>query len=170
MGTSASLPDVNDIVWRMVGTGCRISEELGQGWEDVDLGADHPTALVRGTKSRAAQRLSAAAPGRAPPSAGCVARDDRACVPSPGTGDADEVRDGRNVARIVRQVRDSACLPWATPHTLRRTAITLLPEQCVPVEAIAAIADLAGHSDPGMTMRVYLGRDRDNVTAGALAL
>lgn len=32
------------------------------------------------------------------------------------------------------------------------------------------IAAIAGHSDPGMTMRDYLGRDRDNVTAGALAL
>jgi integrase len=165
----ARLLDVSDIAWWMAGTGCRISEALGQRWEDVDLGADPPTALVRGTKSRAAQRKLSLPPRlverlrRRAESRGTTGL----VFPSPGTGDADKVRDGRNVARILRQVLDSACLPWATPHTLRRTAITLLSEQGVP---IVAIADLAGHSDPGMTMRVYLGRDRDNVTAGALAL
>lgn len=52
---------------------------------------------------------------------------------------------------------------WATPHTLRRSAITWRAEQGVPIRAVA---DFAGHANVAMTQNVYLGRDRGNVTAG----
>jgi integrase len=47
-------------------------------------------------------------------------------------------------------------MPWATPHTFRRTVATLASEGGVP---IAQIADQLGHADPAMTASVYLGRD-----------
>ena len=52
---SAIAADVTDIVYFLAGTGVRISEALGQLWEDVDLEAG--TVRVRGTKTVHSQRL-----------------------------------------------------------------------------------------------------------------
>jgi integrase len=165
----ARLLDVADIVWFMAGTACRISEALGQRWEDIDLAHDAPSVLVRGTKTAGSERRLALPPRLAERlRQRADARGRQGLLfPSPGTGALDKVRDRRNVARCMREVLDAAGLPWATPHTLRRTAVTLLSEQGVP---IAAIADYAGHANPSMTQNVYLGRARANVAAGAMAL
>ncbi|MCW2635897.1 MAG: uncharacterized protein JWQ99_2264 [Blastococcus sp.] len=42
------------------------------------------------------------------------------------------------------------------PHSLRRTAITLLHKEGVPD---VDISDQAGHSDPNVTRKFYWGRD-----------
>jgi integrase len=67
----------------------------------------------------------------------------------------------------MRRLLTSAGFPWAVPHTFRRTVATLLHEGGTP---IARIADQLGHSDPGLTARVYLGRDfgGDKSDLGAL--
>ncbi len=61
-----------------------------------------------------------------------------------------------NSAKAVASVLVGSGMPWATPHTFRRTVATLLHEAGVP---IAHIADQLGHADPAMTASVYLGRD-----------
>ncbi|SOD72700.1 site-specific recombinase XerD [Jatrophihabitans sp. GAS493] len=161
--------DAADIVWWMAATGCRITEALTQQWEDIDLTADVPTALIRGTKSASAERRLSLSPRLVERlrQRAAVKGTDGFVFKSPRAGEASRPRDRRNVARCLRQVLDAAGLPWATPHTLRRTAVTLLSEQGVP---IAAIADLAGHANPAMTQNVYLGRNRANVVAGMAVL
>lgn len=154
-----------DILAFMAGTGVRISEALGQRWEDVDV--DAATAFVRGTKTEAAQRLLSLP-------AWLVERlrerDERMdtsglVFQSPLTRDPDKPRDRRNVARALRAIFDEAGLPWATPHALRRTVATLLDEAGVP---IAVVADQLGHADPSMTARVYIGRHGDLSAAASV--
>lgn len=160
--------DVADVLAWMAGTGVRISEALGQRWEDVSL--TERTALIRGTKTASAERLVHLPPW-------LVKRLEKRgghgfegmVFPSPGNPnyrnspvDPSKPRDGRNVARILREMLDAAGLPWATPHTLRRTAATLLDQAGRPV---AAIARQLGHSDPSMTMRVYLDRHNSDPAA-----
>ena len=155
--------DVSDIALFMAGTGCRISEALAQLWEDVDLDAEEVT--IRGTKTAhsvrtlalpgwLADELRRRAEGRA--RSGLV-------FPSPGqpergasyVPDPTIPRDRRNVARVMRVMFDAAGLPWATPHSLRRTVATMIDAAGLPV---ALAADVLGHADASMTARVYLGR------------
>lgn len=159
--------DVSDLVAFMAGTGVRISEALCQRWEDVNLSA--ATVHVRGTKSGSSDRvlplpksLVARLRGRARAhgSEGLV-------FPSPGTQDRDKPRDRRNLARILRAVLDEAGLPWATPHTLRRTAATLILEAGQPVTVAQA---QLGHADAAMTMRVYAAKRDEPSKAAARAL
>lgn len=49
--------DVADIAWFMAGVGRRISEALGQRWEDVNL--DDSVVLIHGTKTAGSTRLVA---------------------------------------------------------------------------------------------------------------
>jgi integrase len=161
----AQYADVADLLWFMAGTGVRISEALGQRWHDVDL--DAGTVFVRGTKTDASQRRLSL-PGwlteRLTTRAGELGTDGLV-FRSPGTSDADKVRDRRNVARVFRAVLDEAGFPWATPHTFRRTVATLLDEAGLP---IALAANQLGHANPAMTARVYLGRKGDMSAAGAV--
>lgn len=156
--------DVVDLVRFMAGTGVRISEALGQAWQDVDLAAGK--VLVRGTKTDASTRTITLAPwlhdalsvryaAQGEPSVGLV-------FPSPRTGG---LRDRRNAARALRALFDRAGFPWATPHSLRRTVATLLDEAGMP---IALAANVLGHADPSMTARVYLGRKGDTAAAAAV--
>lgn len=151
--------DVADIVAYMAGTGVRISEALAQRWEDVDL--TEGTVRVRGTKTEASDAVLHLPPwlverltvrNLTTGGVGLV-------FPTPGrwTGavDREKPRDRRNVARVFREVLDDAGFTWATPHTLRRTAATLMDEAGLP---LATIANQLRHANPSMTASVYLGR------------
>lgn len=155
--------DVADLAWFMAGTGCRVSEALGQRWADIDLQAG--TAFIRGTKTEHSQRLlslpswlverlSARAENRG---------TDGYVFPSPGLLSPTEPRDRRNVARVLRALFIEAGYPWATGHTFRRTVASLLDEAGQP---IVLAANYLGHADPAMTARVYLGR-RGSTAAAA---
>ena len=162
----AQRADVADIVWWLAGTGVRISEALGQRWEDVDLVTGR--ARVRGTKSLAADReltLPATLLERVQRRADAGGQDGLVFA-SPGTSDRSKPRDRRNVARVFREVLDEAGFHWATPHSLRRTVATLLDQAGLP---ISVAADQLGHANPAMTARVYLGR-RGDLSAAAAAL
>lgn len=154
--------DVGDLARYMAGTGVRISEALGQAWADVDLTAG--TVYVRGTKTDASRRTLTLPPWLAE-----MLRNRREAMPgavlvfpSPGTGGP---RDRRNAARALRKLLDAAGLPWATPHSLRRTVASLIDEAGLP---IALAANQLGHADPAMTARVYLGRKGDTSRAAAV--
>jgi len=154
--------DVADLARYMAGTGVRISEALAQAWADADLKAG--TVYVRGTKTDASRRTLSL-----PPWLVEVLRTRRQAMPravlvfpSPKTGG---VRDRRNAARHLRALFDTAGLPWATPHSLRRTVASMIDEAGLP---IALAANQLGHADPAMTARVYLGRQGDTSRAAAV--
>jgi integrase len=88
-------------------------------------------------------------------------------VPAPAAGDPEVKWDQSNSSAAMRKVLTGAGFPWAVPHTFRRTVATLLHEGGTP---IARIAEQLGRSDPGLTARVYLGRDfgGDKSDLGAL--
>jgi integrase len=154
--------DVADLVHFMAGTGVRISEGLGVRWDDVDLEAG--TAFIRGTKTAASTRrlsLPAWLTERLASRAERMGTDGYV-FPSPGISDTTKPRDRRNVARAIRSIMDEAGLPWATPHTLRRTVATFLDEAGMPM---ALAANQLGNADPAMTARVYLGRKGDTSAA-----
>jgi integrase len=166
---AARRQDVADIVAWMAATGVRIGEALGQRWEDLDL--DAGTAVVRGTKTASAVRKLHLPSWIVERMRERVASRGGMVFPSPGDPrkdrqpDPNMPRDRRNVQRIMRDVFDAAGFPWATPHTLRRTAATLLDGAG---ESIADVAKHLGHRDPSMTMRVYL--DRKGSATGAAAV
>lgn len=154
--------DVADLARFMAGTGVRISEALGQAWADADLKVG--TVYVRGTKTDASRRTL-----WLPPWLVEVLRTRRQAMPravlvfpSPKTGG---VRDRRNAARHLRALLDTAGLPWATPHSLRRTVASMIDEAGLP---IALAANQLGHADAAMTARGYLGRKGDNKRAAAV--
>lgn len=89
-------------------------------------------------------------------------RDSRLLFPSPRTGG---LRDRRYAARAMRALLDGAGLPWATPHSLRRTVASLIDEAGLP---IALAANQLGHADPSMTARIYLGRKGDTERAAGV--
>lgn len=174
---AAKHADVADIVYWLAGTGVRISEALGQQWDDVNLktGAVH----VRGTKTTASDRViflpewlrerMTERAERIPtyglvfptPSATGIAQPSK----SGGGGHAIDLgkpRDRRNVTRVLSKVFESAGLPWATAHSLRRTVASDIDRAGL---GVAIAADVLGHADPAMTARVYLGRKTDTSSA-----
>jgi|tagenome__1003787_1003787.scaffolds.fasta_scaffold20890979_2 integrase len=172
----ATYLDVADIAWYIAGTGVRIGEALSQQWADVDLSKG--TVLVRGTKTAHSQRVltlpnwlhnrlreradTRGADGHLFPSPGRLSKGEVARVAKP---DADKPREQRNVARVLREELDNAGLPWATPHSLRRTVATMIDEAGLP---IALAANQLGHSNPAMTASVYLGRKGDTSAAAGV--
>ncbi|MCU1675615.1 MAG: site-specific integrase [Frankiales bacterium] len=145
-----------DLVAFLAGTGVRITEARALRWEDVNL--TKGTADVHGTKSKSARRrltlpewLTERLRRRA------ETLGEGYVFASPHlTTTAEVMWDQSNCAKAVRDILLSAGLPWATPHTFRRTVATLAHEAGAP---LSVIADQLGHADPSMTARVYLGRD-----------
>lgn len=146
-----------DLIAFLAGTGVRIDEGRSVRWEDYDW--ETGTCRIRGTKSASSDRMvnlprwlrwriemRAARTGKR----GLM-------FAAPALRSNPEQRwEQANSNAAVRQMLDGAGLTWAVPHTFRRTVATLLHEAGVP---IVRIADQLGHADPGMTARVYLGRD-----------
>ena len=169
---SARRLDLVDLMAYMIGTGVRISEALGQRWEDValDTGAVH----VRGTKTRFSdrviylpdwlrERLAARLvrlrreglhDGTPPTGADVVFH-------SPGTGDRTRPRNRDNAIKRIRHILDDAGFEWATSHSFRHTAITRILEAGFD---IGIAADHAGHADV-RTTQAYIGRKRDTSLA-----
>ena len=146
--------------------GPRIEEALSTRWEDVNF--TRGQVRVPGTKTETSDRTLTVAPWllerlrirhelEGNPAAGFVFH-------SP-LGGLEDRRDRRNASRALRRVFDTYGVPWAVPHTFRRTVATLLDEAGVP---LAQIADYLGHADPAMTARVYLGRRADTSRAASV--
>lgn len=154
-----------DLVAFLAGTGVRIDEARSLLWNDLDL--DRSAVRIRGTKTERSDRnLSLPTWLRAKLvqrierlrlEAGYEVHADEYVFAAPGSIiDNTHKWDASNSSSAVRAILDGADLPWAIPHTFRRTVATLLHQAGIP---ISRIADQLGHADPGMTARVYLGRD-----------
>lgn len=157
--------DVADLVAFLAGLGPRITEALSLRWEDVDL--DGGTAHLRGTKTKTSDRVLAMPPWLVDVLQVRAARLDPATyVYVFGAPRAKgKMRDARAVARHLRTVLDRAGMPWATPHTFRRTVASLIADGGL---SVALAADVLGHADASFTARVYLGRGGDTARAAAL--
>ena len=154
---------VADLLAFMAGTGCRIAEARELTWDAVDLEAGR--VHIRGTKTTGSDRMNNLPEwvrerltarrdiNGLSPWVFCVHHVKAEHVAEGYLGAAP---DQSNLAGWIRTVLDNAEVPWAVPHTFRRTAVTMLHEAGAPLNRIA---DQMGHADPGMTARVYLGRD-----------
>lgn len=76
-----------------------------------------------------------------------------------------KVRDQANTSQHMRTILDGAGLGWATSHTFRRTAATLMDQAGMSARAIATAL---GHTNPSMTMNVYMARDLGDDRAAAV--
>ncbi|WP_277050851.1 tyrosine-type recombinase/integrase [Ruania albidiflava] len=154
--------DVADLVWFLCGTGARISEALAVRWDGVDLERRRvqvPSAKRKGDAKGRDRYRSPIIP---------VWLSERLAERASTLGnrgylfasprDPERQRDASAVERALRSILDRAGFPWATAHTLRRTVVTLLIEQGVDV---GLVADMVGHADPTVTLREYVGRNRD---------
>ena len=161
--------DVADVVRLMLATGVRIGECLAFTWGDVDL--DKEVVQVSGTVTRetgkgllkgATKTRESRRPIPLAPRAVELLRRRKDAATSiaaatpvfPSTGGT--FLDPSNMNHRIRRELDAIGLHWATPHSFRRTTITRLGND--PTIPMRLISDLAGHVDPGMTMRKYLGR------------
>ncbi|MFC5993515.1 tyrosine-type recombinase/integrase [Pseudonocardia hispaniensis] len=157
---------IPDLTRFMLATGCRISEALAVSWDEVDLEAG--TVAVRwhlvpvrgvglqrvaGAKSEAGTRVL-----RVPRWCVDMLLARRVAEDSGYPVFPDDLGGWRwpgNVLRVLRQARDEAGFSWVTSHVFRKTCVTVLDEAGLSARAIA---DVAGHADPSMTQRVYMGR------------
>lgn len=161
----ASRWDLPDLTRFLLGTGCRIGEALAVSWDDVDL--DAGVVYVRWRMVRVSGEGLLRVPGtkvgdgrtlRVP--RWCVDMLLRRRVESMGEAPVfpDSLlgwRDPSNTLKVLRQVRDGAGFDWVTSHVFRKTCLTLLDEAKLTPRQVA---DVAGHADPSMTQRVYMGR------------
>lgn len=170
----AQATDVADLIAFMLGTGVRVGEATALRWDRVDLRtgtARIEATLVRKaggkangggmevqerTKTTAGKRVVHLPPWlvkrlrerqvREP------ANDGNVVFASP----RGMVRDQSNTSTAIRRVLDGAGLEWATSHTFRRTAATLLDQSGMSARAVATAL---GHSQPSMTQDVYMAAD-----------
>lgn len=166
--------DMADLIAFMLGTGVRVGEACALRWDAVDLTAGSAriaatlvpvpgTGMVvqEATKTEAGNRtvyLPAWLVER------LVERDRSATgmvFPSP----RGRVRDQSNTSAAMRRILDDAGLGWATSHTFRRTAATLMDQAGMSARAIATAL---GHENPSMTMNVYMARDLGDERAAAV--
>ena len=78
----------------------------------------------------------------------------------------DKSWDQSNRSNALNDVLRAAGYRWATPHSFRRTIVTDLHRQGVPLHEVA---DWAGHGDVVVTSR-YLGRSPDSDKSKLAAL
>lgn len=159
--------DLADIVDLMLATGARIGEILAVRWEDVDLGAEHPTVTICGTivylkgkgffrqewaKSDAGYR-TVVLPRFA---VGMLMARKLAAADNPHdaifTSRRDTWLSPHNVRRQWRQARADTGLEWVTPHTFRKTVATLIDKEA---DAKRAAAQL-GHASEDVTNSYYI--------------
>ncbi|GEL17648.1 tyrosine-type recombinase/integrase [Pseudonocardia asaccharolytica] len=166
---------IPDLTRFMLATGCRISEALAVSWDEVDLEAGTVAVRwhlvpVRGVGlQRVAGAKSAAGTRTLQVPRWCVDMllGRRVAEDSGYPVFPDELGGWRwpgNVARVMRQARDAAGFGWVTSHVFRKTCVTVLDEAGLSARAIA---DVAGHADPSMTQRVYMGRGIASAEAAA---
>jgi integrase len=157
--------DLPDLVDFMLGTGLRIGETLAVVWDAVDRVGGQ--VEVRGTVVRGKDGLKIQPRPKTRsgwrklhlPDWLAVVLDNREHVETEWDvvfpSQLGKLRDRSNTASDLRDALDPLGFEWATSHTFRKTAATLLDEGGLSVREIA---DQLGHANVSMTQNVYFGR------------
>jgi integrase len=145
--------DMTDLIVFVAGTGVRISEACGLYWSGVDL--QHGTVAIGDAKTQAGVRRIAL-PG------GVVGMlGDRRVKGGPHDEGLvfptvlGRRRDPRAAAREWAAARERLGLSGYTFHSFRKTVATALDQAGLTPRDIA---EYLGHSDPSLTMGVYMSK------------
>lgn len=146
--------DMIDLVVFVAGTGVRISEACGLSWAGVDL--EHGTVAIGDAKTSAGVRRIALPAGLVGMLGDRRVRggpNDEGLVFPTVLG---RRRDPRAAAREWAAARDRLELPAGyTFHSFRKTVATALDQAGLTPRDIA---EYLGHSDPSLTMGVYMSK------------
>lgn len=148
-------------------TALRISEALAVRWRDLDLSGEPSVRVVRAVKRGQDERFGPpkSRAGRRtvplPTSVAMALRLRRAesewhepdCLVFPTTTGT-LASDSNLRRRYLGPAARAAGVGWASWHTLRHTAATLLFAEGRNVKQVQRFL---GHSDPGFTLRTYIG-------------
>lgn len=158
------LRDLPDAVDFMLGTSARIGEAMACRWVDVDLEADVPTVLIRGTAifvkgegTKIQERPKTSSSRRVVPLPAFVAnmlrrrREDNPNEEMVFPAARGGVRDPNNFRRGWGEFKVRAKLEWVHPHVFRKTAAALVGDA-------ELAAGLLGHADSRVTKAHYLPR------------
>ncbi|MGP9760708.1 tyrosine-type recombinase/integrase [Corynebacterium sp. AOP12-C2-36] len=155
-------PNVLDF---LAGTGVRISDALRLQWDDLNLDATPPTAVIHDVKGGGRRRIIEL-PDLA---AEAVRSQQRATMQTyssvfpTGTG---KPLTKSNIERWMRQAKEAwdsrpadqktgePDVSWVTPHTFRRSVATWLNDRV----SLQAASQQLGHSDSTVTEHHYLDR------------
>lgn len=162
--------DLLDVIDIMLATGCRIGEALAIRWEDVDLGAEHPTVTIQGTvvyvphegviwqkhpKSAGSQltyRLPRFAVNMLLRRQVRQGRRNAYDVVFPSASGT--LRDPNNYRKQWRAARAGIGFEWVTPHTFRKSVGTIVAN----AEGLTAASHQLGHSSESVTSKHYVQR------------
>lgn len=145
-------------------SGLRIGEALALRWRDVDLTAINPSLTIRESKTDAGIRTVYLLPivreELAIHKASTQHREPSDLVFPTSTGKQQSRSNVRSrfLARTVERAneklaeRGSAALPHLTPHSMRRTYISLA---LTLGDEVPYVMQQVGHTDPKMTLSVY---------------
>lgn len=155
-------PNVLDF---LAGTGVRISDALRLQWDDLNLDATPPTAVIHDVKGGGRRRIIEL-PDLAAEAVRSQQRATRrtyAWVFPTGTG---KPLTKSNIERWMRQAKEAwddrpadkkvgePDVSWVTPHTFRRSVATWLNDRV----SLQAASQQLGHSDSTVTEHHYLDR------------
>ena len=138
-------------------TAARRSELLGLEWRHIDLDSSTPSVLLTRTKGKRDRRV--------PLAEGTVSILRRLQIRTLTAGGPFRTLDRNRLFTRWTKIRRKAGLPWVTPHTLRRTAITRWVRAGVPIKTAQA---LAGHAMMSTTLRYYVSVTPDDMRAAIL--
>lgn len=146
--------DLVDVIVFIAGTGARISEALAVRWDDVDLQGG--TVTIAKSKTNAGERTIAA------PMDVVGLLGDRRVAGGPNSHGVafpsllGKPRNSKAVAREWAAARGRLGLPDGyTFHAFRKTVATALDQAGLSPRDIA---EYLGHSDPSLTMGVYMSK------------
>jgi len=166
--------DMADLIAFMLGTGVRVGEACALRWDVVDLAAGTARIAatlvpVPGTGMVVQESTKTVAGNRTVylPTwlVERLAARDRSTTGMVFPSPRGKLRDQSNTSAAMRRILDGAGVGWATSHTFRRTAATLMDRAGMSARAIATAL---GHTNPSMTMNVYMARDLGDDRAAAV--
>lgn len=176
LGGRRRTPDLHDLMLLLLATGMRIGEALALEWADLDISAGVPTVRVAATlveprRDGSSGQVFVEALHRQPMTKTGATRvlalpwaavemlhRRRATARAAGERSPVFAHAGggwlwpNNQRTKLRAVVAGTALAGVTPHTLRRTAATLVAHQA----GLDAARDLLGHRDPSITARHYV--------------
>lgn len=168
--------DLADLTAFWAGTGARLGEACALRWSRVSLDTERAAARIEatvvrvpgagltiqeGTKTQRHRSDSSRRVVLLPAWLADRLRARRDALEDVGPDDVvfpsprGKLRDPSNTTKALRSALDRAGFEWATSHTFRRTAATLMDQRGLTAREIAG---QLGHASPSITTDVYMDR------------